>query len=143
MVLYAGISTVCFFVGYKSVSACLVMAIIRALAAAVINSLLFFFTPDCVEYGRYTSGISAPGISFPIQTFSVKLMAAISAAAAALGIIGFVEGEGAVQAADFADKLWALNYLVPIAACLASIPILGQYKLRDIYVKVMRIAITA
>jgi hypothetical protein len=54
-----------------------------------------------------------------------------------LSLIGFVEGEGAVQAEGFTDKLWIINFWIPIAAGLVSIPILRMYKLRDKYVKVM------
>jgi probable glucitol transport protein GutA len=139
IIVYTALSVLAFFAGYKNITLYYVMYVIRTLASSMVFSLVFFFTPDFAEYGRYKSGISAPGITFSIQTFSVKLMAAISTAAAAavLGIIGFAEGEGAVQAAGFADKLWAVNMLVPIGAALVSIPILLKYKLRDNYVKVM------
>ena len=40
------------------------------------------FTPDCAEYGQFKSGISAKGITFAIQTFSVKITAAISSSLA-------------------------------------------------------------
>jgi probable glucitol transport protein GutA len=139
IVAYLIISAIAFFVGYHHIPAYLAMVILRSLAGAVINSLLFFFTPDCVEYGNYKTGISAPGISFSIQTFTAKFMAALSTAAAAfaLSLIGFVEGAGAIQPVGFADKLWFINFWIPIAAGLVSIPILRMYKLRDRYVKVM------
>jgi probable glucitol transport protein GutA len=139
VIAYLIISVIAFFVGYHSLPAYLAMVIARSLASAFTNSLIFFFAPDCVEYGNYKLGINAPGISFSIQTFTVKLYAALSTAAAAfaLGLIGFVEGEGTVQAAGFADKLWIINFWIPIAAGLVSIPVLRMYKLRDKYVKVM------
>jgi sugar (glycoside-pentoside-hexuronide) transporter len=138
-VVYVVIGVIAFFVGYQSVPAYLAMLALRALPAGIINGLAFFFTPDIVEYGNYKLGINAPGISFSIQTFSTKLMAALStaAAAAALGFIGFVSGEGAAQPAGFAGQLWAINCWIPIAACLISLPVLRLYKLRDKYVKIM------
>jgi probable glucitol transport protein GutA len=139
MLVYIGVNVIFFFVGYKNIPVYVGMLIIRALASLPINGLLFFFTPDCVEYGRYATGISAPGVSFSIQTFAAKMFGALSTAGAAfaLSLIGFVEGEGAVQAAGFPDKLWAVYFWVPIAACLIATLFLRQYKLRDKYVKVM------
>jgi Na+/melibiose symporter-like transporter len=139
MVIYIALSIVSYFVGYSNLTAYLVMLAIKSIAYSGVFSLLFLFTPDCAEYGRYKSGISAPGISFSIQTFSVKMMGALgtAAAAAALGIIGFVEGAGAEQLSGFADKLWFIYIIIPAIGGIIVLPILKQYKLRDKYVKIM------
>jgi len=101
--------------------------------------LMYMFTPDCAEYGFYRSGVSAPGISFSIQTFSVKLTGAVamSLGAAALGFIGFIEGEGAAQVAGFADNLWTVFNFIPAAGALLALVPLLFYKLRDKDVQVM------
>jgi Na+/melibiose symporter-like transporter len=100
---------------------------------------MFMFTPDCAEYGLFKSGISAPGISFSIQTFSAKLTAALatSLGAACLAAIGFVEGVGAEQTAGFADKFWLVTTWVPVVGSILGIIVLSFYKLRDNSVQVM------
>ena len=56
------------------------------------------------------------GVTFAAQTFFTKLNGAIATAVSvfALTLIGFKEGEGVIQAAGFADKLWTFS-------CLGSI----------------------
>ena len=66
--------------------------------------MLFMFTPDCAEFGKFTSGIEAKGITFAIQTFMCKLTAAVSGALGMfiLGLksTGWVSVEGAQNFAD-------------------------------------------
>jgi Na+/melibiose symporter-like transporter len=97
------------------------------------------FTPDCVEYGTFKTGINASGMSFSIQTFVVKLVAAINATLAALTLaaIGFIEGEGAVQLAGFEQKIWVLYSILPIIGAALMVPILLGYNLRDHDVQLM------
>lgn len=52
-------------------------------------------------------------LAFAAQTFFTKLNSAIATAVSvfALTLIGFKEGEGVIQAAGFADKLWTFSCL--------------------------------
>ena len=97
------------------------------------------FTPDCAEYGHYKSGISCPGITFSTQTFFVKLEAAVMSAFSAfvLGMLGFISGEGAAQAAGFSDKLWTASCIVPTVGIIISLIVLRFYKLNDHDVQLM------
>lgn len=133
------LGVIAYFVGYQNTTAFLVMAFLRGIPLGLWTITMFMFTPDCAEYGHYKTGINASGITFAIQTFSVKLMTAVGTALGTfcLGLIGYVEGENAVQAAGFADKLWMVFAIVPTIGLLISIPILYQYKLRDKDVSVM------
>jgi sugar (glycoside-pentoside-hexuronide) transporter len=128
-----------FFVGYRSLPAVLVIQALRGIPGSLLVFLMFLFTPDCVEYGAYKSGVNASGITFSLQTFSAKLQAALAASVASMGLffIKFVEGEGAVQAAGFPEKLWFLFTIVPSFGYLISLPLLSRYKLRDKTVQVM------
>jgi sugar (glycoside-pentoside-hexuronide) transporter len=129
----AVLGVIAFFVGYKSIPACLFMIFLRGLASGSIVMFMNMFTPDMVEYGRYKTGIAASGISFAIQTFAAKMQAAIATALSALclSFIGFVEGEGAIQGGDFADKLWFVSNMVPVIMSALAIPLFARYKLRD------------
>ena len=139
LVASAAVGIVLFFVGYSNLTMFLIVTFIRSVPIGAIGVLTLMFTPDFVEYGTYKTGINASGTAFAVQTFTVKLMAAIATAlgAATLAAIGFVESEGAVQAASFADKLWNAYILIPILGSVIAIPILLKYKLRDKDVQIM------
>jgi probable glucitol transport protein GutA len=132
-------SAAAYFAGYQSFTVVVVFAVIRGIPTALLGVLMFMFTPDCVEYGTYKTGVAASGVAFSFQTFIQKLHAALSAAvgATALSIIGFIEGEGAIQAAGFADKLFFVYMLFPAIGSLISLPLLSRYKLTDKKVGIM------
>ena len=140
-----------FFVGYHNLTSYLVITVLASIPMGITNTLTFMFTPDCAEYGRYKTDIAAPGITFATQTFFVKLQCALVTALGAfvLGLIGFVEGEGAVQAAGFvegegavqaagfAGTLWNVSLLLPAIGMIVSLVLLRLYKLNDHDVELM------
>lgn len=128
-----------FIVGYHNLTGFLITSTLAAIPVGLTATLNFMFTPDCAEYGCYKSGIKAPGITFATQTFFVKLQSALVVVigSAMLAAIGFIEGEGAVQAAGFADKLWMISNIMPIAGMILALIILRGYKLNDHDVELM------
>lgn len=128
-----------FFVGYHNLTSYLVITAIASIPTGITATLMYMFTPDCAEYGRYKTGIAAPGITFATQTFFVKLQSALVTALGAfvLGLIGFVEGEGAVQAEGFAGTLWNASLLLPAIGFALALVVLRMYKLNDHDVELM------
>ena len=126
---------------------------LRAIPLGVVGVLSFTFTPDCAEYGQYTTGTEAKGITFAIQTFAVKLAAAISGSMglALLGWFGFkskfmVDGKlqeissfedltaiNAIsqQTERALDGLWFTYNIVPIIGLVIALVIWSFYKLND------------
>jgi Na+/melibiose symporter-like transporter len=133
------IGIISFFVGYHNMTLFFIFSVLRGISYSGVALLMFMFTPDCVEYGLYKSGINASGITFAVQTFTAKATAALATAigAATLAIAGFIEGENAIQAVGFNDKLWLVFSLVPSIGALIALPILAKYKLRDKYVEII------
>ncbi len=133
------LTTLKFIVGYHNLVGFLITSTLVAIPVGMTTTLNFMFTPDCAEYGRYKSGIAAPGITFATQTFFVKLQSALVVVVGSgmLAAIGFVEGEGAVQASGFADKLWMISTILPIIGMVIALIILRQYKLNDHDVELM------
>ena len=138
-----------FFTGWENKTLFIILNMLRAAPASIQGVLAFMFTPDCAEYGQYKSGISATGITFAIQTFSVKITSAISSSLALflLGLFGWIS----VQASDFAELqalniqqsaqaingLWIVYALIPtIGLAIAGIFYLF-YKLNDKDVQIM------
>ena len=129
-----------------------VIFMLRSIPLGIIGVLSFTFTPDCAEYGQYTTGTEAKGITFAIQTFAVKLAAAISGSLglALLGFFGFKTFDGvdsfealeainarAQQTAEAIDGLWFTYNAVPIIGLVIALAIWSLYKLNDKDVQVM------
>lgn len=132
---------------------------LRAIPLGIVGVLSFTFTPDCAEYGQYTTGTEAKGITFAIQTFAVKLAAAISGSMglALLGLFGFksefvidgvkqevsnfadLEAINAIaqQTSEALDGLWFTYNIVPIIGLVIAMVIWSFYKLNDKDVQIM------
>mgnify|MGYP003289698031 CR=1 FL=1 len=132
---------------------------LRSIPLGIIGVLSFTFTPDCAEYGQYTTGTEAKGITFAIQTFAVKLAAAVSGSMglALLGIFGFktefeingikqevsnfadLEAINAIslQSKEALDGLWFTYNIVPIIGLVIALIIWSFYKLNDKDVQIM------
>ena len=140
---------VIYFVGCENETAFLVLTCIRALPMCLVGVLAFMFTPDCAEYGQYKSGISAKGITFAIQTFSVKITGAVSSALALflLGLFSWqtVEADSFeklaelnIQQSDPAlQGLWIVYALIPVIGMVISTFFYLGYKLNDKDVQIM------
>jgi Na+/melibiose symporter-like transporter len=140
---------VIYFMGYESRSMFMLMTCIRAIPMCIVGVLAFMFTPDCAEYGEFKSGISAKGITFAIQTFSVKITGAISSSLSMilLGLFGWISVEAenftelaalGVQQSETALKgLWIVYALVPVIGMVISTFFYLGYKLNDKDVQIM------
>ncbi len=140
---------VIYFTGYDSKAVFLTLTCIRTIPMSIVGILAFMFTPDCAEYGEYKSGISAKGITFAIQTFSVKITGAVSSSLALflLGLFGWVtveaesfaelEALGITQSAAALNGLWIVYALVPVIGMIISTFFYLGYKLNDKDVQIM------
>ena len=140
---------VIYFAGYGNETFFLVMTCIRTVPMSVVGILAFMFTPDCAEYGEYKTGISAKGITFAIQTFSVKITGAISSSLALflLGCFNWISVEaesfeqlaemGIRQSAGALNGLWIVYALVPVIGMIISTFFYMGYKLTDKDVQIM------
>ncbi len=138
-----------YFCGYENQTLFIVLTILRCIPMSVCGILYFMFTPDCAEYGQYKSGISAKGITFAIQTFSVKITGAVSSALgmALLGLFHWVSVEAEsfdelaklnIQQPQTAlDGLWMVYALVPVIGLILSAVCFCFYKLSDKDVQIM------
>ena len=140
---------VIYFAGYGNETFFLVMTCIRTVPMCVVGILAFMFTPDCAEYGQFKSGISAKGITFAIQTFSVKITGAVSSSLALflLGCFNWITVEaesfeelaamGIQQSQQALSGLWTVYALVPVIGLIISMFFYMGYKLTDKDVQIM------
>ena len=140
---------VIYFMGYGNQTGFLVLTCIRCVPMSIVGILAFMFTPDCAEYGQYKSGISAKGITFAIQTFSVKITGAVSSSLALflLGCFNWISVEaesfeqlaamGIQQTPQALNGLWIVYALVPVIGMIISTFFYLCYKLNDKDVQIM------
>ena len=84
---------------------------------AVFQISVWAIVADCIEVSYRKTGKSEEGSLYALYSFFRKLAQGIGQAVVSWGLvaIGFVEGENAVQSADFGDKVLML-YLAVLAA---------------------------
>ncbi len=77
---------------------------------------------DCIEVSYRKTGKSEEGSLYALYSFFRKLAQGIGQAVVALGLssIGFIEGENAVQPADFGVKVKALYFILLAAGSLIA-----------------------
>ena len=140
---------VIYFAGYGDTTFFMVMTCLRTIPMSIVGILAFMFTPDCAEYGQYKSGISSKGITFAIQTFSVKITGAVSSSLALflLGCFQWISVEAESfeqlatmniqQPAQALNGLWIVYALVPVIGMIISTFFYMGYKLNDKDVQIM------
>lgn len=84
------------------------------LGNAVFQISVWAIVADCIEVSYRKTGKSEEGSLYALYSFFRKLAQGIGQAVVSWGLvaIGFVEGENAVQAADFGDKVKSLYFVV-------------------------------
>ena len=140
---------VTFFVGYENIIVYTILATIKAMPIAVIGVMMFMFTPDCAEYGKYMIGIDAKGITFALQTFAAKLTGAIAGSLGLLlmGIFGWKEVKAdnfevlqqmnVLQSDTALFGLWFTYALVPVIGVIIAGIVWLFYRLTDKQVQIM------
>ncbi len=144
-------SVVMWVIGYRSIIAFAVLSVIRSIPMSIFGVVLFMFTPDCAEYGKFKTGIEAKGITFAIQTFMCKLTGAVSGSVSLLWMGLEYTGWVSVQAKNFEelqalnvqqsahalDVLWFVYVMVPAIGYVCSLLVWMFYNLNDKDVQIM------
>lgn len=138
VILTAGMYLVTWLIGYGNRQAVLIaMAVIAALA--IMPSIIMGALPqDCIEYGTFQTGIRKEGITFALQSFISKVIAAFASANGAL-IFHFAKYDGslAVQPPEMVELIWNCCMLIPAAGMVLGLGFLFAYRLRDRDVQLM------
>ena len=116
-------SIIMYLVGYSNIAAVCTVMILKSLLTSGSGVLSVMFTADCAEYGHFKTGYRAQGMAFSVQTFTAKVTGALSGSIGMflLGLVGFVEGSGAVQSPQTIHWIWLMWTLVPIISTAAAI----------------------
>ena len=89
---------------------------------AVFQISVWAIVADCIEVSYRKTGKSEEGSLYALYSFFRKLAQGVGQAVVSWGLvaIGFVEGENAVKAADFGDKVKSLYFIVLAAGSLIA-----------------------
>ena len=138
-------------IGYGSIVMFIILTTLRSIPLAIIGVVMFMFTPDCAEYGKFKTGIDAKGITFSIQTFMAKLTGAVSGALG-MFILGLKSSEwvsievenfeqlqqsGVIQTPHALNVLWFVYIMVPAIGCMLALATWLCYRLKDTDVQIM------
>lgn len=138
-------------IGYGSIVMFIILTTLRSIPLAIIGVIMFMFTPDCAEYGKFKTGIDAKGITFSIQTFMAKLTGAVSGALG-MFILGLKSSEwvsvevenfeqlqqiGVTQTPHALNVLWFVYIMVPAIGCILALVTWFFYRLKDTDVQIM------
>ena len=143
------LGTISWILGYHNVIVFIILTVLRAVPLGIQGVMLFMFTPDCAEYGKFKTGIDAKGITFAIQTFMAKITGAMSAALG-MFLLGFFKWKEVnaesfqdlaaqnVQQSEFTlNGLWFIFVMIPTIGLIFAGIIWHFYKLKDEDVKLM------
>ena len=98
----------------------------------VINTLIFAFQADTVDYGEWKSSVRAEGSSYAVLSFTRKAGQGVGGAAAAytIGLGGYVSG-AATQTGDAVTAIRIAAGVVPAVVMLAAGGVMLAYPLTE------------
>jgi probable glucitol transport protein GutA len=144
LALFVAASVIQFFIGFASDIPLYITMALRGVGLVGYNVLVYMFTPDCIEYGQYRTGVRQEGITFSIQTSVTKLSAALmnSISLLLLAAFGFQAAKadpltGVVDAVGQQGCWHVLTWVSAVGPVIAIVLLVRRYKLRDRDVNLM------
>ncbi|HAX72287.1 MAG TPA: MFS transporter [Firmicutes bacterium] len=115
-----------YIVGYNNIWFVYIMTAIKGLSQ-LPTFMIGLFTVDCIEYGTYKTGQRAEGVAFSLQTFTVKLSAAVAGAVSGFVLHGIGYQPGTYQTPEALDGIWNMYVLYPIFGAIIAVYIFWRY----------------
>lgn len=144
LTIFALASIIQYFAGYDNDVILYTLTGIRGVGLVGYNVLVYMFTPDCIEYGQYKTGVRQEGITFSVQTCVTKLSAALmsSGSLLLLSLFGFSAASadkvtGIVGAVGALGCWKVMTWVSAVGPVIAIILLVSSYKLRDNRVSLM------
>ncbi|KQY25646.1 glucuronide transporter [Cellulomonas sp. Root485] len=105
---------------------------IYGVGLAAVNTLMWAFEADTVEYGEWRTGVRTEGTTYAVFSFTRKVGQAVGGAAAAygLGFVGYV-AQQEVQSQATQDGIRFIAGFVPAAFILVGVLIMVFYPLTE------------
>ncbi len=144
LIIFVIASVLQYFTGYENDIVLDITMALRGIGLVGYTVLVYMFTPDCIEYGQYKTGVRQEGITFSIQTAVTKLSAALmsSISLLLLAVFGFSSND-ADPVTGMVDKAAAwgcfnvLTWVSAIGPVIAIVILVVGYRLRDKDIELM------
>lgn len=121
-----------YIVGYDNFTLFLVINFIKGFALYTPMMMMGLFSADCAEYGAYVTGKRNEGVTFSVQTFSVKLGSAFAGFSATVLLGGFGYVPKIEQTERTLNGIWHMMTTIPAIGMLIGAIIVGVfYKLKE------------
>jgi sugar (glycoside-pentoside-hexuronide) transporter len=131
-------SIAAYFIGYRNLTAVLVITSLRGLGYSIPSILAGMFTVDCVEYGAYKSGRRSEGITFSVQTFTAKITSALQGATGSFLLAYYGYKANQAQTAVTQEGIFRMFTVIPVIGyVLMFVIIFFFYKLKEADVEKM------
>ncbi len=125
--LFSIIASLAFYViGYDNIILVHLFTALKGISQ-LPTFMIGLFTVDCIEYGTYTTKQRAEGVSFSLQTFTVKLSAAIAGAISGFVLEGIGYVPGMAQTEESLIGIWNMYTLYPILGSIVALFIVYKY----------------
>ncbi|MGL4336163.1 MAG: glycoside-pentoside-hexuronide (GPH):cation symporter [Turicibacter sp.] len=115
-----------YLIGYNNIVLVHIFTAIKGIGQ-LPTFMIGLFTVDCIEYGTFTTGQRAEGVAFSLQTFTVKLSAAIAGAASGFVLESIGYQPGIPQTTEALTGIWNMYALYPIIGGVVAIFIIWKY----------------
>ena len=139
IILYMIPFTILYFIGFQNLTMIVIFSFLYVVTTGPHNIVPPILIADCVDYMEFKTGQRAEGVSFAVQTFMVKAIAAFQSLFVGLMLawFGYVEPRlvnGSLveqaQSTFTQNGIWAMYTIIPSLGCLLCIVPLLFYKLR-------------
>ncbi|CAH2713144.1 Isoprimeverose transporter [Neobacillus rhizosphaerae] len=116
---------------YKNVMPIFVLSIIISLIGPLTSVLPWTMLPDCVDYGKWKTGINGSGTVHSMAIFTNKVGGAIGGliSGAVLGAVGYVAGQH--QTPEVLKTIGYMNFLVPILGYIVIVIVMKFYPITN------------
>ncbi len=130
-----------YYLGWQTIPFALTITFITAIPSTLMGLVEYTFTLDCLEYGRYKTGIDATGINFAVQTFSAKIPGAVNTFIAGIltTMTTFIfyeyetisELDHLPQPEGALDQIWSISLVNLLFDVVIVFVLLKSYKLKS------------
>lgn len=120
-------SLVFYGVGHTSLGVVFVLTAFKYIAFNLPVLLMGMFTADCLEYDYFHSGNRNEGITFSVQTFSIKMTLALQGIMGAFALDRAHYVANVTQTPETLNEIWKMTTVYPIIGQVAAVVLFALY----------------
>jgi len=120
-------SLVFYGVGHANIGVVFVLTAFKYIAFNLPVLMMGMFTADCLEYDYYHTGNRNEGITFSVQTFSIKITLALQGIMGAFALDQARYVPNVTQTSETLNEIWKMTTVYPIIGQVAAVVLFALY----------------